>query len=221
MSHGVTKRKAVSRATSVDVAEYGGWVDKGVPDLAKILAAHPEVDGAALTSWLGGRLGRFRAYVEADRSAPTFEAARVELDKMCARAVALQEMLAAEVAHPLVEMQLHDGARAHGSTWEALRDQAAEAVSRLLRVADGASLDLAGYQVKRGRRPATARDSLVADLVLYLRQVQSHGRAMKASQARMLAAEILKYCGVDMTPIKSNADDDAQRTVRRAVRRGQ
>lgn len=180
-----------------------GWLDDTCPPLGDLLPV--SVDADAFRTWLGERLGEYRASMqarEAMQRAGELGALAEVADALASAAEALRAG-----PGPRGDMFATLEAARLGLDWAKLTAQLRRDLALARAVLRDSQDKLGAAPPERGRRPAHARAALLRALVARL-----CATPMPATEARAVAADILKRCHV---PVPDGLDD---RALRRAVK---
>lgn len=178
-----------------------------VPDLSEVLTPGLGVDPAAFSEWLLLPLTRYRIDEQIRAQATTRKGELAALDALERNIRTACDLLGFGSLPPVAEALMNDiSYLARGELLHEISERVLPDLHRLLVLVEQARSTIldAGPQ-RAGRRPNTARDRLLRDVLAELRE-----SGLKAEDARSVAEQVLVRCGVPVP-----ADD---RSIRRAAR---
>lgn len=192
----------------------GAAVALRVPDLSEVLTPGLGIDPVAFSEWLLLPLTRYRIDEQIRAQATTRKGELAALDALERNIRTACDLLGFGSLPPVAEALMNDiSYRARGEQLHEISERVLPDLHRLLVLVEQARSTIldAGPQ-RAGRRPNTARDRLLREVLAELRE-----SGLKAEVARSVAEQVLVRCGV---PVPAH-DTSIRRATQRAVERVQ
>lgn len=193
----------------------GGVAQDRLPDLSDLLSKL-KLDEAEFVSWLSGRIGKIRPLVDeagGDVLIPSLKVEKAEIKKFLDLIGRLRPYLDPGGLPPTVSAMLWEAAYVAEMDWDQEAGEASRLLTRLSAIAIPVGKQIERTTGARGAPTKQSRDILLSEVVARL-----IGAGSTANSARESARLILERCGMVVT---TSSDEDAERSIRRAQKRGQ